>query len=223
MNAEVSAGENLDEWWDWRLLGRWILVNTAAYLVIVVGGVALQQFASRTTEDLARNHRLLTILIVALIGAAFHGSVLGRWQWRILRHRLRHLMRRQWVVATFVPALIVWIVAIAPEAVDTLAKGGDTLEAFKNGFIQALVLGPLVGLSQAAALRDDTTRWMWWFAANVTTWLVGAASYEAGKWLMEQLSLSASITPAFPLVAFVVHGAWMLWVTAPDATRDVLE
>jgi hypothetical protein len=78
-----------------------------------------------------------------------------------------------------------------------------------------------VGLSQATALRDDTTRWMWWFAANITTWLVGAASYEVGKWVVGQLSLSTNVTPAFPLLAFIVHGAWMLWVTAPDATGDL--
>lgn len=99
-------------------------------------------------------------------------------------------------------------------------EGANTLEAFKNGFIQALVVGPLIGLSQATALRDDTTRWIWWFAANVTTWLFGALSFEVGKWLTEELSLSSNITPAFPILAFVVHGVWMLWVTAPDAIVD---
>lgn len=212
-----ATDEGLGEWWDWPLLGRWVVVNCAAYLVIVFGGVLLQQLASDATDDLARNHRLIAILVIAIIGAAFQGLVLGRWQWRILRRRLKTLTRRQWVTATVVPALIVWLFAIAPEASDTLAQGGDTLEAFKNGFIQALVLGPLIGLSQATALRGDTTRWMWWFAANVTTWLFGAVSFEVGKWLMDELSLSRNITPAFPIAAFVVHGIWMLWVTAPEA------
>ena len=31
------------------------------------------------------------------------------------------------------------------------------------------------------------------------------------------LSLSRNITPAFPIAAFVVHGVWTLWVTAPEA------
>jgi hypothetical protein len=118
-------------------------------------------------------------------------------------------------------AFVVWLLAIAPGAVDTLAAGGDTLAAFKNGFIQALVLGPLIGLSQATALRGDTTRWKWWFAANVTTWLFGAATYEFGKWLLDELSLPKGITPAFPILAFFIHGTWMLWVTAPDATAHV--
>ena len=164
-----SEDQGVGAWWDWRLLGLWVVVNCAAYLVIVFGGVLLQQLASDATDDLARNHRLLAILVIAVIGAAFQGFVLGRWQWRILRRRLTTLTRRQWVIATVVPALIVWVFAIAPGAADILARGGDTLEAFKNGFIQALVLGPLIGFSQATALRGYTTRWMWWFAANVTT------------------------------------------------------
>jgi hypothetical protein len=91
-----------------------------------------------------------------------------------------------------------------------VASGGDTLHAFKNGFIQALVLGPLIGLSQAAALRDDTTRWKWWFAANVTTWLFGAAAYELGKWLLDVWSLPTTVTLDWPVSAFLIHGMWML-------------
>ena len=141
--------------------------------MIVVGGVALELLASSTTKDLAGDHRTVAVVLVAVIGAGFHGLVLGRWQWRILVTRMPGLPRRQWVIATLVPALVVWLLAIAPGAVDILAQGGDTLAAFKNGFIQAIVLGPLVGLSQATALRDHTTRWMWWFAANLTTYLLG--------------------------------------------------
>jgi hypothetical protein len=47
------------------------------------------------------------------------------------------LPRRQWVISTLVPALVVWLLAIAPGAVDILTQGGDTLAAFKNGFIQS--------------------------------------------------------------------------------------
>jgi len=216
-----EATDSAGPWWSWRLLGPWLVVNASAYAVIVVGGVALEQLASGETKDLAENHRVLAVLLIALIGAAFQGFVVGRFQWRILRRRMPGLQSRRWVIATFVPALLVWLLAIAPGAADTLASGGDTLAAFRNGFIQALVLGPLIGLSQARALREDTTRWKWWFVANVTTWLFGAATYELGRWLLEQLSWPNWIPPYFPILAFVFHGAWMLWVTAPEATAHV--
>jgi uncharacterized membrane protein YidH (DUF202 family) len=220
----VGAGNDSEDgprpWWDWRLLAEWIVVSGLAYVVIVVGGVVLELLASDATRALAAEHRALAVLLVALIGAGFHGFVLGRWQWRILVKRMRRLDRRRWVMATFVPAFVVWLLVIAPGAVDILAGGGDTLHAFKNGFIQAIVLGPLIGLSQATALRDDTTRWRWWFAANVTTYLLGAAAYEFGKWVLTGLALPRGITPAFPLLGFLIHGVWMLWVTAPEATAQ---
>lgn len=205
-------------WWDGRLLAEWVVVNFAAYVVIIAGGLVLELLASETTKALAGEHRILAVILVALIGSAFHGFVLGRWQWRILVTRMPGLRRRQWVMATFVPALAVWLLAIAPEAVDILAQGGDTLSVFKNGFVQALVLGPLIGLSQATALRDVTTRWKWWFAANLSTYLVGAAAYAFGRWALTGLALPTSVTPAFPLLGFLLYGLWMLWVTAPEAT-----
>jgi hypothetical protein len=214
-----ESDDRRGSWWDWRLLTLWVLLSTAAFLVIVVGGaLLLDRLTSDRIGDLAVDHRALAIVFIALVGAAVQAFVVGRWQWRILRLRIPGLPRRRWVRATFAPAVIVWLLTIAPDAADTLADGGDTLSAFRNGFVQALVLGPLIGLSQATALRSYTSRWMWWFAANVTTWLLGAVTYEFGKWLLHELPVSADITPAFPILAFVVHGAWMLWVTAPEAT-----
>jgi hypothetical protein len=218
ISAVKASADRAGLWWDPRLLARWIGVNAAAYVVVVVGGVALELLASSTTSGLASDHRVVAVVLVAVIGAGFHGLVLGRWQWRILVARMPGLPRRQWVISTLVPALVVWLLAIAPGAVDILAQGGDTLAAFKNGFIQAIVLGPLIGLSQATALRDHTRRWMWWFAANVTTYLLGAAAYEFGKRVLDVFSISTQITAAFPLLGFLIYGVWMLWVTAPEAT-----
>jgi hypothetical protein len=40
---------------------------------------------------------------------------------------------------------------------------------------------------------------MWWFAANLTTYLLAAAAYEFGKRVLDVFSLSTQITAAFPL------------------------
>jgi hypothetical protein len=159
------------------------------------------------------------VLIIAAVGAGTQGIILGRWQWRVLRRRVPGLRRRRWVTATLVPAFFVWLAVISPAAVDILARGGDTLAAFGNAIVQALVLGPLIGLSQAAALRGHTTRWAWWLAANVVTYLSGAGLYLFGSWLQEAWSLPGRIPAFFPVVAIVIHGAFMLWVTDPAVTR----
>jgi hypothetical protein len=214
----TDADRGPGAWWDWHLFGLWILLNGIAFLVVPLAGVAVEQLASLATRKLVQDHRVLVVLVIAVIGAAFQGLVVGNWQWRLLRRRVPDLPRRRWVMATLVPAFFVWLLAIAPEAADVLAEGGKTLILFREGFIQALVLGPLIGLSQAAALRGHTSRWAWWFAANVTTYVSGAALHEVGVWLKHELSLPEPTTTFFPVVAFAIHGAWMLWVTAQQAT-----
>ncbi|MEE4022900.1 hypothetical protein V1Y59_07425 [Gordonia sp. PKS22-38] len=214
----TTPGARGHRWWDRRLFGHWMLINGLAYAVIVVGGASLEQIASGVTLGLAVDHRGWAILLVAIIGAAVQGAVLGRWQWRVLVTRVPGLAMRRWVIATFMPALVVWLLVIAPAAVDMLADGGETLMAFRDGFVQAVVLGPLIGLSQAGALRGHTTRWPWWFAASITTYAFGAAAYQVGRWLLSEVSILQWATPSFPLLGFVIYGLWMLWVTAEEAT-----
>jgi len=82
------------------------------------------------------------------------------------------------------------------------------------------VFGPLIGLAQAIALRGETSRWHWWFVANLTSYLFAAATYVLGGVIVDAFFASSHFTQAFPLLAFVVHGAWMLWVTAPAAATS---
>lgn len=215
VDTQTSNGS----WWDWRLFGVWVLVNSAAFLVIPAAGLLLEHLASMATRDLVDDHRTLAVLIIAVAGAGTQGVILGRWQWRVLRRRVPELKRLRWVLATLVPAFAVWVLVIAPGAVDMLGRGSTTLAAFLNGFVQALVLGPLIGLSQATALRRLSTRWAWWLAANVVTYLSGALLHEAAGWIQEWLSLPGKLPAFFPVVAVAIHGAWMLWVTAPAAIR----
>ena len=46
-----DTADGAGQWWDPGLLARWIGVNAAAYLVVVVGGVALELLASNTTKS----------------------------------------------------------------------------------------------------------------------------------------------------------------------------
>ncbi|MGN6131724.1 MAG: hypothetical protein ACTHOK_15385, partial [Nocardioidaceae bacterium] len=118
-------------WWDTRLLLRWTAVNAVAYLVIVTAGIALEVAFAGTARSLADVDRALAVLAVAVLGASFHGFVLGRWQWRVLRLRLPDLSRRRWVISTFVPAFAVWLLVFAPQAVDALTAGQRTLTIFR--------------------------------------------------------------------------------------------
>ena len=212
-----GEGGNAGRWWDRRLFGLWVVVNAAAFAIIPLAGTLLEQLASPAAKDLVRDHRVLAILVIAVVGAALQGTLWGWLQWRLLRRRVPGLRRGRWMAATAVPALIAWALVLAPRITDVLAQGGSTLLAFRNGFIQVLVLGPLIGLSQALALRPLTSRWAWWLLANVTTYLSGTLLRQFGAWLQHELSQPGRTSGYFPVVAFAIHGAWMLWVTAPQA------
>lgn len=216
----VHAGRSAGGWWDREFFGLWILVNAGGYLVIVAAGSILDQLASSATRNLVGDHRLAAILILAVAGAVLQGTVVGRWQWRLLKRRVPAVQRRRWVLATVMPAFALWLAVLAPSAVDEMAQGGDTLHVFRNGFVQALVLGPLIGLGQALALRGATSRWAWWLAANVITYVLGALLHQFAVWLHGGWSLPAVTAPYFPVFAFAVHGAWILWVTAPEVTSE---
>ena len=118
-------------WWDTRVLLRWTAVNGAAYLVVVGAGVAVETLFADAARSLADVSRSGAVLVVALLGSSWHGLVLGRWQWRILRHRLPGLDRRRWVLSTFVPAFLVWLLVFAPEAAAALTAGGATVAIFR--------------------------------------------------------------------------------------------
>ena len=70
-DAVNDSADGAGQWWDWGLLARWIGVNATAYVVIVVGGVALESLASNTTRELAGDHRVVAVVLVAVIGAGF--------------------------------------------------------------------------------------------------------------------------------------------------------
>jgi len=216
----TNADSRRGGWWDWHLFGLWILVNAAAFAVIPLVGGELELLASTAIRNLIHHHRIISILIIAVVGAVVQGTLVGWLQWLVLVRRVPRLQLRTWVIATVVPVFVVWVVVLAPGAIAILGEGGNPLAFFRNGFIQAFVLGPLLGVSQATALRALTSRWAWWFAADVTTYLAGALLHDLGVWLQHARIVPAHVTPYFPVAAMVIHGTWMLWVTAPQAARQ---
>jgi hypothetical protein len=116
----MTTGERRgDTWWAWPVFGRWILVNSIAYVVIPIAGALLQTLASSGTKDLVNDHRAIAVVVVAVVGAGVQGTLWGRWQWRVMRRRVATLPRHRWVVSTIVPVFAVWLLVLAPSAVDT--------------------------------------------------------------------------------------------------------
>jgi hypothetical protein len=228
MAETVPQEGGLAGWWDRRLFWRWVGANAAAYLIIVLGGALLLTLTSDITESLMSSRRRLAIIAIAILASAAYGLVLGHLQWSVLRQRMPDLPRKDWLVATFIPCVVAFTFVIGPQALNDVVAGSDPFNVFKDAFVQAFVLGPLIGISQATALQGHTARWKWWFVGNITSWLFGALTIEAASWILGQVasypgdSTSVAVSPAFPLLTIAFHGLWMLWVTAPEATYQVV-
>ena len=66
--------------------------------------------------------------------------------------------------------------------------------------MQAIVLGPLIGLPQATALGDHTRRWMGWLAANLTIYLLAAVAYSPASARWTPSPSRRRSRPPFPLL-----------------------
>ena len=209
--------------WDARLWGLWALYCAVAYTVIlatIVGVTSLGLDLTRVAVD----HHAIGSLLVATTGAAFYGTVLGGLQWRVLRERLR-ITPREWIRASVIPALAVWLAVVVPAAIAADSAGNDLRVAYFLAVSQALALGPLIGLVQARALRPYTRRWRSWIAANLVSWLVVDAVFYLVSLLIGGFDFAHA--QGSPLEAYLLliaaaplTGRWLLWITAPAAVYD---
>ena len=209
--------------WDARLWALWAFYSAVAYttiLAIVVGGTSLGLDLTRV----AVNHHALGSLLIATVGATLYGIVLGGLQWQVLRKRLP-ITPGEWIRASVIPALAVWIAVVVPAAVSADSEGSDLRVTYFLAVSQALALGPLIGFVQARALRPYTRRWRSWITANLVSWLI----VEGLFYLLSVLFGGFDFVhgEGSPLEAYLVliaacplTGRWLLWITAPVAVRS---
>jgi hypothetical protein len=216
----LASAQDPASGWDARLWRLWAFYTALAYTLIL----AVVLFLTRLDLDVtsvALDHRFVGTLLIAASGAVLYGAVLGALQWRVLRERLA-IPRRAWVTAGIPPALIVWIAVVAPAAIAAESSGTDIRAAYFLAISQALALGPLIGLSQARALRPYTERWKWWIAANLVSWLLVQAAFFVVSLIFGAFDFAHG--EGSPLEAYLLliaatplSARWLLWVTAPAA------
>jgi hypothetical protein len=212
--------------WDARLWRLWAFYTALAYTLILGIILILTSLGLHVTK-VALDYRFIGTLLIATFGSVLYGGFLGALQWRVLRERVP-MPRRDWVKAAVIPGLVVWIGIVVPAGIAAENSGHDIRISYFLAISQALALGPLIGFSQAVALRPYTRRWKWWIAANLVSWLIvqvvfyvvslifGAFDFAHGNGSpLEAYLLLIAATP--------LSGRWMLWVTAPDATVLVTE
>jgi hypothetical protein len=199
-----------------------VLYNAVAFTIILATVYLLAGLSLDVTKQ-AVGHIVATLLI-ALAGALLYGVVLGALQWRVLRERIT-IPRRRWIITCVGPGLLAWLLIVLPSVTHAAASGGSVQVAYLTAVSQALALGPLLGLSQAFALRPYTSRWAWWIAANVVSWLVVDAAVYLLSLAFGGLNFvrgdgSSVEVYVMLLLTTPLTGRWLLWVTAKPSLRS---
>jgi hypothetical protein len=213
--------------WSARLYWRWILYNSAAF-VVVLTAVAVLAWISADLLHLSviDGHRIVALL-VATAGALLFGGVLGALQWLVVRERVP-VDRKRWIVANVGPALLGWLFVIMPAVISAQDSGTSVSGAYLLAASQTLALGPLLGLSQALVLRDHTRRWAWWIAANIVSWLIVDAAFYLLSQRFDALDFTrqdGSVAQVYLMLILStpLTGRMLLWVLAPSAVLSQAE
>ena len=207
--------------WSTRLYWQWILYNSVAFVVVLTAVAVLSWIGADLLHvSLAHRGRVMALL-VATVGALLFGGVLGGLQWLVIRQRVP-VDRKRWIVASVGPALVGWLFVILPAVISAQDSGTDVSGAYLLAASQTLALGPLLGLSQAAVLRDHTSRWAWWIAANIISWLiVNAVFLLLSRWFadLDFTRSDGSIAQVYLMLIATtpLTGRMLLWVLAPSA------
>lgn len=192
---------------------RWVLACIVAETI----GMTAAATAARVGHDLVEDGgaRMLALgLVVA--GGLVEGVALGVLQGRVLAARLPRLHLSRFVALTVLVAGVGWAVASAPSALATDDGGsGPALGLILLGALGiGLVMGPVLGLAQAAALQGAVAHPWRWVAANTVAWpaamvaIFMGASTAGSTWTTPVVAVYGALTG-------VVAGAILGLLTGP--------
>jgi hypothetical protein len=146
----------------------------------------------------------LLVLLAAMLSGFVEGSLLGFFQWRILKERFTRMPRREWIFYTVAIAVLGWFLGMLPslffipqEAASTEPGGVDTDSPFLFAGLSiavGLVLGALFGLFQWFSFRKYAQKAGKWIIANALGWGLGIGwIYLAASLPDENTSLQVNI------------------------------
>ena len=207
--------------WSTRLYWLWILYNSVAFVVVLTAVAVLSWISADVLHLDLTSRSWVVAMLVSVAGALLFGGVLGTLQWLVIRQRVP-VPRKPWIVASVGPALVGWLFVILPAVISAQDSNTSVSGAYLLAASQTLALGPLLGLSQASVLRGYISRWAWWIAANLASWLiVDAVFYLLSQWFeaLDFTRQDGSVAQVYLMLiaSTPLTGRMLLWVLAPSA------
>ena len=176
--------------------------------IAIAGGIAFL-----VNKSLGEPQDLISKLLVLgsmMVAGFLEGSILGFFQWNVLKDKFTKLPRKEWLFYTILIAVLGWILGVLPSLFFALQEESDaTIEpsVFENPWIFAslsvgsgLVLGALFGLFQWFSLRKYAKKASRWIIANALGWGLGLG------WIYLVASLPQADSPIYLYISVGMLG-----------------
>lgn len=187
---------------------KWTL-NCAAGEVIGIAGAGLIAYLVNSIVGEPDNlDDKLLVLFAMLLAGFVEGSVLGWFQYRVLRIKFTSMRSKEWMFYTVLVAVLGWFWGMLPSLFLIPRQVNGQEEAiwdFSNPFLfsamsigMGLVLGAIFGIFQWFPMRKHAEKAYLWIIANALGWGLGLA------WIFTFASIP---TEASSVVFVVLMGA----------------
>lgn len=215
----MFSGERQDLW------RAWIWANAWAEFLGLGGtftlGYGIFAFIPEPKTPLA----MLGFILLMTATGILEGTIVGWFQWRVLRRRFQDISLKSWWMATLIGALTAWFLGSLPSSIMSLgadASEGVVLEppmglVLLLACVMGLVLGVILAYPQWRVLRRYANRAWLWLPANSLAWGVGMAIIFVGIDLAQRLPGFLGLLGVMGITLLVtgavvgaIHGAFLI-------------
>ena len=200
------------EWWAWQIVGlqeqvkrglwfQWVRANIVGWFVGLFVGLFVVVLVGGWVDNTIGSFGLAVL-------APIFGTVVGSFQWWVLRKRLPQA--RWWVLATALASAIGFLIAMAvSNAVSVFVSDAVIIDT-----VSYSLMGLVIGSAQWLVLRKQIYQSHWWILASVlgiaaTLFaIVYSSRFEGGSFLQSYLSLFG----IFGIIYGVITGFALVWL-----------
>ena len=163
---------------------RWVLNCAFGELSGIGVAGAIAYFVNTAVGEPQTFYQKMGVLFAMLVAGAIEGSLLGYFQWRILREKFTRLPRKEWMLYTITIAVLGWLLGMLPSLF--ISTGNNTSPESTSGpdfsnpwifailsFSAGLLLGAMFGLFQWFSLKKYCHHSHKWIIANAIGWAFG--------------------------------------------------
>jgi len=188
-------------WW------RWVLACAGGEIIGIGLAAALAGSMFYLVGEPVSISQKILVVTTMLIAGVIEGSILGLFQWNVLRRVFEEVPRRRWVFATVLAAVTGWLIGSLPSVVfagyASEASLSESTSPWMNilvGIGAGILLGAIMGLFQQNVLKDYAEKTENWILANSLGWGAGIV------WIFIAASIPTESTSVFVMALLGIAG-----------------